>query len=72
MQKHFRIGHFSEEQNSFVMGGSALNIDQGQIKELTVHSKAVVLLLLVALFVCGRFVFCAVLSVLSSSANDSA
>ena len=30
---HFRIGHFSDEQSNFVMGGSALKIDQGQVKD---------------------------------------
>ena len=33
VKMHLRIGQFSDEQSNFVMGGSALKIDQGQIKE---------------------------------------
>ena len=40
---HFRIGQFSDEQSNFVMGGSALKIDQGQVKESVKPQKAEVI-----------------------------
>ena len=30
---HFCIRQFSDEQSNFVMGGSALKFDQGQVEE---------------------------------------
>ena len=37
---HFRIEQFSDEQSNFLMGGTALETDQGQIKESLKPQKA--------------------------------
>ena len=37
---HFRIGQFSDVQSNFVIGGSAMKINQGQVKESIKQQKA--------------------------------
>ena len=37
---HFRIGQFSDEQINYVIGGSPLKINQGQVKESVKPQKS--------------------------------